>query len=685
MRQPDGRSHPCQKCSACRTFNFLKRCLRSAAGFFFPLPTSQDSLEQLQKFHGHTRSTSALWSSGGGRMGSTRPTRGFRRGGDGFIHAGFKSAVILPKGKPSSRRTPHPLTLSSSAHSLAHSSSNSPPPLSAPVSTTHSMVPTFTYSQALSSSVHSLVPPTMGHTPAPSSPAQSVVPSSAYPLAQSTSACSLALSSSPQSLAPSSSTHSLASTMSTHTLVPSSSRQSSDASSSVDSLTPLPSERFQVTPSSGRSLVPSASTHFLLPTFSSPFLPLSRSTSNLTRGWRDFKQLVMREKKPETNPNLETKDSVTSQTTKDDKETKGTSGVSKNKSKGRRDRLRRFTTSVLPSQLKGLVQQSSGVSSTDTHPLRNPAGVDDDTRATKMQRLSERSNESETPQVNSVNPTVSRKDQGNRVQFENPCISVSKASSNSAPPKPPRIFGTGVLKNALPVVQEKPPLPSSGSSHSSRSYSVSGDRPPAKRTLGHQKSASCSYVKKPVPAPRTIFPTFTTPISRKGTFFFSKQGNNSNEKGAQDARTKCSTPLIPSKFSVHCPSLKNAKLGSVGIRSHMPQVNDVDSCADDSYTSHKCYLTPSRAPGDSMAFTGPSVDNEDIPWITTPLQYKLKGSRSMYNLNLGGCGPRTSPRFKIPYPYRMLLSYRDTKENEVSSGVDERYTLVFVPELCNVT
>ncbi|XP_047485699.1 putative mediator of RNA polymerase II transcription subunit 26 [Penaeus chinensis] len=309
-------------CSACKTFDALKAGFWSTACFFFPRP-AEGSSQPLQRNRWSSRSV-GHYSRASGRMGSTRPMKS----GGGFIHGGFKAAALVHRSPPRPGLTRSHTTLDagcatpySSAHSLAHSSS--------------------------------------GH--------------------------SLALSSSSHSLAPSASSHSL-------------------ASPSMTELMPSPSTR-SLASSSAYSSQSSAT--------------LSRSSSNLSLGWREFRARrkpfavlydgqkaqsrggvgegllpalrhhVLGERKARAAQNTKdstkesssrsTKDSVlaneagvaartfTKATTKapsdakDHKDAKGSflSSITKNKLKGRRDDLRRFTTSVLPAHLLGLAKHAA--------------------------------------------------------------------------------------------------------------------------------------------------------------------------------------------------------------------------------------------------------------------------------------------------------------------------------------
>lgn len=616
-------------------------------------------------------------------MGSTRPMKS----GGGFIHGGFKAAALVHRSPPRPGLTRSRTTLDagcaaphSSAHSLAHSSS--------------------------------------GH--------------------------SLALSSSSHSLAPSASSHSL-------------------TSPSMTELTPSPSTR-SLASSSAYSSQSSAT--------------LSRSSSNLSLGWREFRARrkpfavlydgqkaqsrggvgegllpalrhhVLGEKKARAAQNTKdltkesssrsTKDSVlakeagvaartfTKATTKappsdakDHKDAKGSflSSIAKTKLKGRRDDLRRFTTSVLPAHLLGLAKHAAARNNNSNNNNSTTANNNKNNKAAagptataqhlpnKVQRLDDAGREAGAamgpPRV--YNRSVShsamassrdggRCRQGTHMSQSHENVSPAgltgargTPTSGVAPPKPPRTYaseGATVPRGGPGEQFRKPATPPKVIVEAPEEGAVCSatSPPPAKRSfvpLG--TSQSCSALIKPKPAPRTVFPTFTTPIAG---FRYPRPRplRRKNDTPLQEPLPQMSsTPLVLPRNPSHREASRNLGSGTdsadVTPTPSSETICNEDSFLDDSYMSHKCYLSPSSVYDSSLgSYNGPQGGQDHIPWITTPPHNAIKASQSLGNLHLvdgdGGGLLRGPGRLQAAhegasFSHRMLLSYRN-KENEVS-------------------
>nr|XP_027229430.1 uncharacterized protein LOC113821163 isoform X2 [Penaeus vannamei] len=685
-------------CSACKTFNALRAGFWSTACFLFPRPAEGLS-QPLQRNRWSSRSV-GHYSRASGRMGSTRPMKS----GGGFIHGGFKAAALVNRSPPRPGLTRSRTTLDascatpySSAHSLAHSSS--------------------------------------GH--------------------------SLAFSSSSHSLAPSASSHSL-------------------ASPSMTELTPSPSTR-SLASSSAYSSQSSAT--------------LSRSSSNLSLGWREFRARrkpfavlydgqkaqsrggigegllpalrhhVLGEKKARAVQNTKestkesssrsTKDSVLAREegvaartftkaatkappsdAKDHKDAKGSflSSIAKTKLKGRRDDLRRFTTSVLPAHLLGLAKHAAARNSSSSSNNNNSTTTNNNNNnknkagagpapppvksgaqhlPKKVQRLDDAGREASAamgpPRVyhRSVSHSAmasSREGghcrQGTHMNQSHENVSSAglagahgTPTSGVAPPKPPRTYasegattprggpGEQFRKPATPprVIVE---APEEGAVRSATSP------PPAKRSfvpLG--TSQSCSALIKPKPAPRTVFPTFTTPIAG---FRHPRPRplRRQHDTPLQESLPQMSsTPLVLPRNPSNREAPRSLGLGTdsadVTPTPSSETICNDDSFLDDSYMSHKCYLSPSSVYDSSLgSYNGPPGGQDHIPWITTPPHNAIKASQSLGNLHLAdgdgggllrGPGRLQAAHEGASFSHRMLLSYRN-KENEVDGGVEKKWT-----------
>ncbi|XP_042203364.1 uncharacterized protein LOC121853359, partial [Homarus americanus] len=276
-----------------------------------------------------------------------------------------------------------------------------------------------------------------------------------------------------------------------------------------------------------------------------------------------------------------------------------------------------------------------------------------------MQRLSDLPDEPEAPQVNRTRSDVSHSNKVSQVELNNCTVPASLHSANPAPPKPPRTY-----------IKEVSTTPSTF--RHSRSNSVPG-QPFAQQIFNLQEDLVSSTIKKkPMPAPRSVFPTFLTPLSRKRCPNSSTQVNTAVKTSVEDAAIHCSTPVTLPKNSAQysgqkSEEVKRARKLNLRRDSNGKQVYYFDSSLDASYTSHKCYLTSSGALDDSFtSFSGPAQDREDIPWITTPPQCKLKPSRSLCNVNLGGADPRST--------WAVLRSLTSHTHNKVDGGVEKKWT-----------
>ncbi|KAK4308044.1 hypothetical protein Pmani_020234 [Petrolisthes manimaculis] len=747
MRQAEEGSStlPYHSCPACATIRLVKGGLKSAAGFLIPRPVPQGFPRDTRK-SGNYRSISEHHVINCARtyrrMGSTRPERTRRTG---FIHAGLKGAVIIPERR---RIQPSSLGDSDSVSSCSMSQTSKG------------------YTISRSSSVHSIatiassaLPSTRTHSR--QSSLSSAAPPSLYPLSQSTS------------------TYSVTSTSSSTVFPPGASKVPSAASGRTPALCPVSEGNGSQQSSCAYPLAQSVSAQGLSSAFPSSFFPLARSTSNLSRGWRDFKMNLMRDKKTSSKPgSIVPSDNYPALDSQQMEVPKGTSTWGKRiKFQERREKLRRFTTSVLPSQLKGLVQNQT--TTTTSEPVSKPRDVtlqsnqhsdcqqplhpgiknkphttpklsntkdqqpqicsnptDHQIRASKIQRLSDTS--PEAPKVSDVNKMGGMNGQvmaavtqtGSSSQNSVPVSSQQSPSprSSSPPPKPPRTCGVVKGKTVkLPAVVIEDAdgevfiadndtfrglsshVGSTGNmlsgrfaseggisslSHATTSGGEVNVMPPAKRTfLPPQKSASCSAIrkKKPQPAPRTIFPVLTTNSSKREcrgassedsvvssvdsevTLKYSSAGDVKNSGGYFEDTVISSTPLPWRKGPLYHPSIPEHSVSKdtthTPVKTNYKRFLSADFATnqmDDSYTSHKCYLsTPVDSQNNSIGSLVSSVhDWNDIPWITTPPRTVIQSSQSMLNLSTDGDYGLVSRDLDVGY---IVLSYQDTKENEVSN------------------
>ncbi|ROT64806.1 hypothetical protein C7M84_017258 [Penaeus vannamei] len=364
---------------------------------------------------------------------------------------------------------------------------------------------------------------------------------------------------------------------------------------------------------------------------------------------------------------------------KDHKDAKGSflSSIAKTKLKGRRDDLRRFTTMKSGAQhLPKKVQRLDDAGREASAAMGPPRVYHRSVSHSAMASSREGGHCRQGTHMNQSHENVSSAGLAG---------AHGTPTSGVAPPKPPRTYasegattprggpGEQFRKPATPprVIVE---APEEGAVRSATSP------PPAKRSfvpLG--TSQSCSALIKPKPAPRTVFPTFTTPIAG---FRHPRPRplRRQHDTPLQESLPQMSsTPLVLPRNPSNREAPRSLGLGTdsadVTPTPSSETICNDDSFLDDSYMSHKCYLSPSSVYDSSLgSYNGPPGGQDHIPWITTPPHNAIKASQSLGNLHLAdgdgggllrGPGRLQAAHEGASFSHRMLLSYRN-KENEVS-------------------
>ncbi|XP_066959345.1 uncharacterized protein loco isoform X3 [Macrobrachium rosenbergii] len=752
----------CRSCPACRAFDVLRSGLRSVVGSAFPLTSSHDrggvytssGRSRRSSSSSSSNSSSCPWKRG---MGSTRPAK---PPATVFIHGTFKGPVVVPSSPSPTLRAPlwAPMfpksrsTLGNGTQSLSRSSSSSG--VVTPESRSLGPSSATNYPLGHSSSAYAVL--TGQKSLAPSSTAGSTTSfrgtssqgslGSVGQSVHSLWSSSHSLASTVVSLTPHASAGSLVSSVQHPS--ESNALTSTTSSSSVPAVSKNTALHNCPTSSSSIRSIPvmsknTASRNGKMPPPESVGIvqgqPLGRSSSavNWREAFRQKKSVVLydsqkskisdregilpmlrshvfRDRKPQEgrgrfgeaakrDAREKNNGDLTEIPTKDEVKSTAEPSKTKDKAKNRRNGLRRFTTSVLPSHIFGFAKNSGrNVRKHEGHDGSAPGQKEPPLNPAKVQRLSSVTEQSELEVNCSVNS--SPLDKGTAVRSGNGagrCSSSLEIADRNLRPIPlangkdcPRDEAGRLSESSELVGRNLHPIPlangkdcprngagvhSSGSRSAdggghdlapstngtvcsrngarrrnnslelmnrniSPTPSTNGKGRPTNQSTGDKAlrdfvplgmSASCSaIVIKPTPAPRTIFPSLTTPALGLRT-------------AAKKTEPEGCRRIVGSNGRLHTKHLTSTPISSPR-KTERPTDTVVDndvyhmtSSLDDSYTSHRCYLTdlvrrtpapPPPSSSSSSPHRGPLESREDIPWITTPPGGVLKGSRSLFNV-----------------------------------------------------